>query len=46
LSVSEQNFTNLDGRADILRPFIWSISGLMQFRDGSEKGTADGHQKL
>jgi hypothetical protein len=31
----------LDERADFLRPFIWSrVSGLMQFRNGSDKETA------
>jgi hypothetical protein len=28
------------GHADFLRPFIWKrVSGLMQFCDGSDKGT-------
>jgi hypothetical protein len=41
LEVSVQNFTQLGGSADFLRPFIWSrISGLMRFRDGSGKGRA------
>jgi hypothetical protein len=36
-----QNFTLLGGCADCSRPFTWSrVSGLMQFRDGSERGTA------
>jgi hypothetical protein len=31
----------LSGRADILRPFIWSrVSDLMRFRDEYDKGTA------
>jgi hypothetical protein len=31
----------LGGLADLLCPFIWSrVSGLMPFRDGSNKGTA------
>jgi hypothetical protein len=31
----------LGGRADFLRPFIWScVSGLMRFCDGSEERTA------
>jgi hypothetical protein len=36
-----QNFTQLGGCVDFLRPFIWSrVSGLVLFRDGSDKGTA------
>jgi hypothetical protein len=39
--VSVQNFTQLGGRADSLRYFIWScVSGMMRFRDGSIKGIA------
>jgi hypothetical protein len=31
----------LGGCADLLHPFIWShVSGLMQFHNGSNKGTA------
>jgi hypothetical protein len=31
----------LDGHADLFCPFIWScVSGLMQFCDTSDKGTA------
>jgi hypothetical protein len=38
--VSEQNFTQLDGSADLSLPFIWSrVSGLKRFRDGFDKGT-------
>jgi hypothetical protein len=36
-----QNFTQLGGCTDHLCPFIRSrVSGLMLFRDGSDKGTA------
>jgi hypothetical protein len=36
-----QHFKQLGGRADLLRPFIWSrVSDLMRFREGSDKGTA------
>jgi hypothetical protein len=32
---------HLGGRANFLRPYIWSrVSGLMRFRSGSDKGTA------
>jgi hypothetical protein len=31
----------MGGYADILHPFIWShLSGMMRFRDGSDRGTA------
>jgi hypothetical protein len=41
LGVSVQNFLQLGERADFLRPFVGSgASGLMQFRDGSDKETA------
>jgi hypothetical protein len=41
LEVSVQNITQLVGHADFLHPFIWiHVSGLMQFRDASDKGTA------
>jgi hypothetical protein len=44
---SVQNFTELGGRADFLRSFIWNrVSGLMLFRDVSGKGTASVHQIL
>jgi hypothetical protein len=37
----------LGGRADFLRPFIWShVSGLTRFRNGSDKETASMHQIL
>jgi hypothetical protein len=40
LGVSVQHFVQLGGHADFLRPFIWSrVSGLIQFHDGSDKGT-------
>jgi hypothetical protein len=42
-----QNFTQVGGRADFLRPFIWScVSGLMQFCDGSNIGTASLHNNF
>jgi hypothetical protein len=45
LGVSVQNFTQLGGCADFLRPFIWShVCGLAQFRNESDKGTASVHQ--
>jgi hypothetical protein len=41
------NFTQLGGRAEFLRSFIWSrVFGLMRFRDGSDKGTASVRQLL
>jgi hypothetical protein len=47
LGVSVQNSTQLGGRSDFLCPFICScVSGLMRFRDGSDKGTASVHQIL
>jgi hypothetical protein len=40
MGVSVHNFTQLGGRTDVLSPFIWScVSDLMQFCDGSDKGT-------
>jgi hypothetical protein len=40
MGVRVQNFKQLVGRADFLGPFIWSlVSGLMRFRDESDKGT-------
>jgi hypothetical protein len=37
----DDNFTQLGGCADFLRPFNWSrVSGVMQFCNGSDKGTA------
>jgi hypothetical protein len=34
------NFKQLVGRADFLRPSVWSrVFGLMRFRDESDKGT-------
>jgi hypothetical protein len=45
LGVSVQNFMQLDGLADSLRPLIWSlVSALMRFRNGADKGTASVHQ--
>jgi hypothetical protein len=47
LGVSQQNFTQLGGRADFLRPFIWSsASGLMRFCHGSDKGAAQSFIKV
>jgi hypothetical protein len=41
LEVSVQNFTQLGGRADFyVNLFGVLLSGLMRFRDGSNKGTA------
>jgi hypothetical protein len=41
LGVSVWNFMQLGGRADFLCPFICTyVSGLMQFRVGTDKGTA------
>jgi hypothetical protein len=38
LGVSVQNFTQPGGRADFLRPFIWScVSGLMRFLTADQK---------
>jgi hypothetical protein len=38
MGVGVQNFKQLSGRADLLRPFVWSrVSGLKGFRDGSNK---------
>jgi hypothetical protein len=37
LAVSVQNFAQPGGRAEYLRPFIWSrVSGMTRFRDGSD----------
>jgi hypothetical protein len=47
LRVRVHNFTQLGLRADILCPFIWNrASGLIQFRDGCDKGKACMHQIL
>jgi hypothetical protein len=47
MGVSEQNFNQLDDCADFLHHFIWScVSGLMQFCNGSNKGTASVQQTL
>jgi hypothetical protein len=47
LGVSEKNLIQLGGRADILRPFIWShVSGLMNFCDGFDKGTPSNFVKI
>jgi hypothetical protein len=47
LGVGVQNFPQLGGRADFLRPFIRShVSDLMQFPNESDKGTASVHQIL
>jgi hypothetical protein len=40
LGVNVQNFMQLDGRADFLRPFTLSrVPGLMRLSDRSDKGT-------
>jgi hypothetical protein len=45
--VSVQNFTQLGGSYDFLRPFIWShVSDLLQFREGSDKGTASDFMQI
>jgi hypothetical protein len=47
LGVSVQNVTQLGGRVDFLRPFIWSpVSGLVGFDKRSNNGTASVHQIL
>jgi hypothetical protein len=41
LEVGVENFTQLGGDGDFLHPSVWSYaSGIMRFRDASDKGTA------
>jgi hypothetical protein len=41
MGVNVQNFVQLGGRADFLRPFIWSlVSGLMQFLTADQNSSS------